>query len=96
MKMGFLYALELDGRVCYIGQTLMPLGKASRSRCASTEAGPIPGARERVTEPLLLFGPRRLSRTSSFPTQPTRPVLGFSPTKGYLKSGAGGSRRALQ
>lgn len=25
MKMGFLYALELDGKVCYIGQTLMAL-----------------------------------------------------------------------
>jgi hypothetical protein len=25
MKMGFLYALELDGKVCYIGQTLKPL-----------------------------------------------------------------------
>jgi hypothetical protein len=36
MKMGFLYALELDGKVCYIGQTLMPLER--RADCLAAKA----------------------------------------------------------
>jgi hypothetical protein len=42
MKMGFLYALELDGRICYIGQTVMPLERRAVRLLAQSRNHPRP------------------------------------------------------